>query len=634
MDFDQTHQASSTVGPPGILSVKQYTGFIESYTSILNPCDGTLVSTCPSIKILSLRIEDTKDLNPMLYFCIDSDVEDVRQTTLALHLETLQNLWRALKTIFHKTIVAVPILPPEISSKSYLSSRFMRGIVLYLTALLRRLLSHSIIKRHEIMVQLFTRHETVILPTLRKLANPDFIQGHAPGDDLIRNIVSRVHGHLHGNLHGSGLMAALNLPLLYNFTLNDAAFLKTAHYGPNLARLLADHTITKSTLAAFRAKTRINAAYLQSIDQALDIPKGQALHEFLYGSIDLQNFLSANFGRNVRGLLLKRHLVLEENLKSAHDSIKRLSASVAEIINAETSISSSMSNLADSLTYLFVSETKFDGILAGPATNSVAACVNPPTQSDFLHTQIANQLRADVYPRLAAALDIISTMARLATMRYDYLVIGEFLASILKKKADDIIYLKVQLETISDVILINKDAVKRQIDAIQTSDLHTFSYGVYKAINEESPLSLSIAYESDKSEIEGILSAIDDEAIVSFNNLCLRLSLSKIQVDLLDSFRHVHAAFVEHIMYLIMMESRFVYEYLFCKCIVSELVVHSMGRLSAIFGRTIHLESNLWEYSDEWIRKTRGQVIPWYKINELDNERYELEVDLHKEQSQ
>lgn len=93
-----------------------------------------------------------------------------------------------------------------------------------------------------------------------------------------------------------------------------------------------------------------------------------------------------------------------------------------------------MSNLADSLTYLFVSETKFDGILAGPATNSVAACVNPPTQSDFLHTQIANQLRADVYPRLAAALDIISTMARLATMRYDYLVIGEFLASILKKR--------------------------------------------------------------------------------------------------------------------------------------------------------------------------------------------------------
>lgn len=147
-------------------------------------------------------------------------------------------------------------------------------------------------------------------------------------------------------------------------------------------------------------------------------------------------------------------------------------------------------------------------------------------------------------------------------------------------------------------------------------------------------MSLSIAYESDKSEIEGILSAIDDEAIVSFNNLCLRLSLSKTQVDLLDSFRHVHAAFVEHVMHLIMMESRFVYEYLFCKCIVSELVVHSMGRLSAIFGRTIHLESNLWEYSDEWIRKTRGQVIPWYKINELDNERYELEVDLHKEQSQ
>lgn len=67
---------------------------------------------------------------------------------------------------------------------------------------------------------------------------------------------------------------------------------------------------------------------------------------------------------------------------------------------------------------------------------------------------------------------------------------------------------------------------------------------------------------------------------------------------------------------------------------VSELIVHSMGRLSAIFGRTIHLESNLWEYSDEWIRKTRGQETPWHKINELDNERYELEVDLHKEQGQ
>ncbi|ESU38934.1 Hypothetical protein DHA2_152301 [Giardia duodenalis] len=634
MDFDQAQQIPSAVGPVGILSVEQYTSLIESYTSVLNPHDGILVSTCPSIKVLSLRIEDTKVPNPRLYFCIDSDVEGVRQTTLALHLETLQNLWRALKTVFHKTMVAVPILPPEISSKSYLNSRFMRGIVLYLAALLRRLLSHSIIKRHEVMVQLFTRHESDVLPMLQKLANPDFTQGHAPGDDIIRNIVSRAHGHLHSNLHESGLMLALNLSLLYNFSLDDAAFLKTAYYGPNFAKLITDRTITKSALATFRGKTRINAAYLQSIDQVLDMPRGQFLNTFLYGLIDLEDFLSPNFGKKIRGIFLKRHLIIEKNLKSAYDSVKRLSASVAEIITAETSISSSMSGLADSLTFLFVSETKFDGVLAGPATNSVAACVNPPTQSDFLHTQIANQLRADVYPRLAASLDIISAMAKMATMRYDYIIVGEFLASILKKKASDIIYLKVQQETIGDVVLINKDAVKRQIDAIRASDLHTFSYGIYKDTERESPLSLSLAYESDKSELEGILNAIDDEATVSFNSLCSRLSLSRAQIDLLDSFRRVHAAFIEHIMYSIVMESRFVYEYLFYKCMVSELIVHSMGRLSAIFGRTIHLESNLWEYSDEWIRKTRGQETPWHKINELDNERYELEVDLHKEQGQ
>lgn len=634
MDFDLERQTPSTIGPVGILSVKQYSTFIESYTSILSPCDGTLMSTCPSIKVLSLRIEDTKDPNPRIYFYIDSDVENVRQTTLAFHLETLQNLWRALKTVFHKTIVAVPILPPEILSKSYLNSRFMRGIVLYLTALLRRLLSHSIIKHHEVMIQLFTRPESDVLPMLRKLANPDFTQGNAPGDDIIRTIVSRVHGHLHGNLHGSGVMSALNLPLLYNFSLNDAAFLKTAHYGPNLTRLIADHTISKTTLAAFRGKTRINAAYLQSIDQTLDMPKGQALHEYLYGSIDLKDFLSPNFGKDIRGILLKRHFVIEENLKSANDSIKRLYTSVAEIINAETSISSSMSGLADSLTFLFVSETKFDGVLAGPATNSVAACVNPPTQSDFLHTQIANQLRADVYPRLAASSDIISSMAKLATMRYDHIIIGEFLASILKKKAMDIIYLKVQQDAIKDVVLINKDAVKRQIDAINTSNLHTFVYGINRDTNGETPLTLSIAYESDRPEIDDILSAIDDEATVSFGRLCSRLSLSKTQADLLDSFRRVHAALVEHLLYLIAMESRFVYEYLFCKCMVSELIVHAMGRLSAIFGRTIHLESNLWEQSDEWIRNTRGQVIPWYRINEMDNERYELEVDLHKDQNQ
>lgn len=633
MDFSQ-QQTPSAAGPVGILSIKQYTNFIESYTSILNPCDEILASTCPSIKVISLRIEDTKDPNPRLYFYIDSDVENVRQTTLAFHLETLQNLWRALKTVFHKTIVAVPILPPEISSKSYLSSRFMRGIVLYLTALLRRLLSHSIIKRHEIMIQMFTRPESDVLPLLRKLANPDFTQGHTPEDDIIRNIVSQVHGHLHGNIHGSGAMSTLNLPLFYNFSLNDAAFLKTSHYGPNMTRLITDHTITKSTLAAFRGKTRINATYLQSIDQTLDMPKGQLLHEFLYGSIDLKDFLSPNFTRDIRGILLKRHFALEENLKSAHDSIKRLSASVAEIINAETNISSSMSGLADSLSSLFVSETKFDGVLVGPATNSVAACVNPPTQSDFLHTQIANQLRADVYPRLAASLDIISAMARLATMRYDYIVLGEFLALILKKKSSDIVYLKVQQDTINDVVLINKTTVKRQIDAIHASNLHTFSYGIYKDASGESSLSLSIAYESDKPELDGIFNAIDDEATVSFVKLCSQLSLSKTQIDLLDSFRRVHAALIEHVLHLIMMESRFVYEYLFCKCIVSELIVHAMGRLSAIFGRTIHLESNLWEQSDEWIRKTRGQSTPWYKINDLDNERYELEIDLNKEHSQ
>lgn len=569
-------------------------------------------------RILSIKTGSGEKMDPVITFYLDyKPIPAVANVQLSYHLSTLYDFARALKLSCVRVLTVVPNIPQSLTKPTYLKSKFVKGIVVYAVSLLRYLTSHKDLKRHELTIRLFTDSEEELRSLLAKIqANQKVIDFLNTDDDSLAEV--------RGIFSTAKDFDPMAPQAVGARTFNDAANPRWAHSHGYINAAFSMGLFSKHTVLAFRQKLRVDKQYLTQKGLYVAPPVNEkelgALRRLIEAdpvrALDYITVTTCIEGVDARlaerglpplttegkrRILLNKQLFLEQSLESCFEAVQKIKDSFATVISSQLESSLAMASLTNAFTYSIVSDPRRDGVLGENVLNSVCACINAPARSDSLDGEVANQIRADVIPRLKMAHEMVAGLATLAAMRMDRLAFEEFLFSKYELRYTELVQSGVPA-TILDSLLQN------------TVDLDNESRE--SGAGSGRAHSGALLTERDLGEIA--------------RNLFPAVPFTRHQLSVVHKLCMFYGALSEVNTDLVEIDKKIAYENSYAKWVISDIMVQCISRAVTTFSRTSDLENKYWAFAEDWLKTTAGNTRPWYHVTLLDDGHFSLEVNLKK----